>query len=109
MEAQTITVNISNVSGEIHIHVHEGVVVVERGTRNEYVGSFNEENIHVHDAHNRATTNNNTARGKFYSHIVISKRSDDVSIAPEVEVEVRFSLLISILTYTAPKGIRIVA
>ena len=77
MEAQTINVNISNISREIHIHVCEGVVVVERGMRNMYMGSFNEENIHVHDAHNRATTNNNTAQGMFY--ILISKRSDDVS------------------------------
>ena len=53
--------------------------MVEREKRNEYVGSFNEENIHVHNAHNRATTNNNMAQGMFYSHILISKRSDDVS------------------------------
>ena len=42
------------------------------------MGSFNEENVHVHDAHNRATTNHNTAQGTFYLHILISKRSDNV-------------------------------
>ena len=78
MEAQTINVNISNISGEVHIHVHEGVVVVDRGTRNKYVGSFNEENVHDHDTHNRATTNHNTAQGTFYLDILISKRSDNV-------------------------------